>query len=168
MARAHFVKKARKPNAVVTAADIKRANNGEEGAASYWWWAFRYGGKHFSKTKPKASQLTQSEFYAAVYGLQEARDAFVATDKESLEGAVAEWVDRAREIAEECREKFDNMPEGLQQGDTGQLLEERAEAMDAYADELESIDLEDMDEDQDLGDWVGEKLEEIMAVEMDY
>ncbi len=52
MARAHFVKKARKDN---PAAGIKAGD-------SYYWWKFRRGGKHYSKTAPRPSQLTQSEY----------------------------------------------------------------------------------------------------------
>lgn len=60
MARAHFVKKARKDNPA--------CNKGE----SYWWWQFRFGGKRYSKEAPKQSQLTQSEFLSQFYEQQEA------------------------------------------------------------------------------------------------
>jgi hypothetical protein len=43
-----------------------------------------------------------------------------------------------RTLGEECQEKHDNMPEGLQQGDTGQLLETRAQECEGKAEELES------------------------------
>lgn len=59
MARAHFVKKARKDNPAVKAGE------------SYYWWKFRRGPKRYSKERPRPSQLTQSEFYGQVYGLQE-------------------------------------------------------------------------------------------------
>jgi hypothetical protein len=57
MARAHFVKKARK---AIPGTDIKKGD-------SYYWWKFRFGGKRTSKTAPKASQLTQSEFWVVGY-----------------------------------------------------------------------------------------------------
>jgi len=50
MARANFVKKARKDNSVV--------KKGE----SYYWWKFAYGSKQYSKEAPSRSQLTQSGF----------------------------------------------------------------------------------------------------------
>ena len=42
-----------------------------------------------------------------------------------------------RELGSEQQEKYDNMPEGLQQGDTGQMLEERASNCESWADEIE-------------------------------
>lgn len=175
MARVDYIKKARKPNPVVTQDDIDRANSGEGGAASYYKWSFRYGGTHYSKTYPRQSQLTQSEYYSAVYKLQEEIQDFVGTTQDSLRDARDGWVDTAREIGDECLEKFENMPEGFQCGDTGQLLEQRAEAMDAWAGDLEAIDLEDEDyadskgtEDRPTEDeWVADKLDELRGVEPD-
>lgn len=47
------------------------------------------------------------------------------------------------EMAEEEREKFDNMPEGLQQGERGQDMETAADALESAADELDGTDLKD-------------------------
>ena len=124
MAKAHFVKSARKDNPV--------AKKGE----SYWWWKPMIGGrggpKRFSKERPKPSQLTNSEFLSAVYGAQESLDE--AKDADAFR-TVAEEV---RELGEETQGKYDNMPEGLQQGDTGQMLEERASQCSEWADQIES------------------------------
>lgn len=63
MTKAHFVKKAAKDNPAV--------KKGEP----YWWWKFMVGGrggpKHYSATRPRPSQLTQSEFLSAIYSQQE-------------------------------------------------------------------------------------------------
>jgi len=173
MANAKFIMKARKPNPVVSQEDIDKANAGEAGAASYWKVAFQFGGTRYFKTKPRTSQCTQSEFFSAVYALQEEMEGAIASDQADLESLRDEWVGQAQEIGEECREKFDNMPEGLQQGDTGQLLEERADAMESWASELEGVDLEfepEEDADQDAleeqhTEWVEEKLEELQNIE---
>lgn len=124
MARAHFVKSARKDNPV--------AKKGE----SYWWWKHMIGGrggpKQYSKDRPKQSQLTQSEFLSNIYGASE--ELAEANDPERFR----EIAQSVREAGEECQSKFDNMPDGLQQGDTGQLLEERASNAESWADAIES------------------------------
>ena len=151
--RLNHVKSARKAN---PEAGIKV---GDE----YWWAAFRSPGraqgyKRFWKSPPKRSELISSPFYAA---LAESEDTFnelaaqhdrndpdlsnVASDLRS----VAETI---REIASEQEEKLSNMPEGLQQGGTGELLQERAsnceslaDSIDSAADELENWSLSDQD-----------------------
>lgn len=85
------------------------------------------------KTPFKRSQLTQSEFLSALYDWEDSK-ADVGSH-EDVQGLA----DTIREIGENERSKFDNMPEGLQQGDTGQLLEQRADACETAASELEEI-----------------------------
>lgn len=139
MARAHFVKAARKDNPV--------AKKGEP----YWWWKPMIGGrgaaKRFSKTQPTRSQLTNSEFLSAFYAICESIDA--AEDVDGLRSCAEEL----RTLGEEQQEKFDNMPDGLQQGDTGQMLEERATGCDSWADAIEAacdnFDGEDDGEEED-------------------
>lgn len=46
-----------------------------------------------------------------------------------------------QEIADEEREKFDNMPEGLQQGDKAQAMEEAADALENAVSDLDNVDL---------------------------
>lgn len=124
MAKVHFVKSARKDNPV--------AKKGE----SYYWWKPMVGGrggaKRFSKEYPSRSQTTQSEFLSSLYGIEDGsmKDAQTPEDFK----AVAEEL---RELGQEQQDKYDNMPEGLQQGDTGQVLEERAQNCESWADEID-------------------------------
>lgn len=176
MPRVNHVKKARKD---VKDTDIKAGD-------SYYWWKFRYGGKRYSKTPPRPSQLTQSEFLSTVYDIQEEIEGLPADD--SLPGAVEDIVSRLRDLASECEEKKSNMPDALQDGDTGQMLQDRADACEAAADELEGIDLEDWTEDEEATkeervddpdapavnadgkteeDYWAERLEEVQAVSID-
>lgn len=137
MPRVHFVKKARKAN---PSAGIKVGD-------SYWWWknrakGARAGVKRVSKTRPRPSQLTMSEYFSQAYALQEqVEDMSLPSDADGL----AEFADELRSVAEEVRtlgqdqqDKHDNMPDGLQQGETGQLLEGRANACESLADEIDS------------------------------
>ena len=168
MARAHYIKQARKPNPVVTREDIDRAKAGEAGAASYWKWAFRYGGTYYSKRQPRPSQLTQSEYLGAVYALQEEIEDAAPDDADDLAHLQEDWASRANEIAEDTQEKLYNMPEGLQEGPTGELLAERVEAMEAWAAELEAVDTDyDPESGEDEGAWVDERLTELQGIEPD-
>jgi len=85
------------------------------------------------KTPFKRSQLTNSAFLSALYDWEDSK-AEIGSHED-----VSALADAIREIGEEERGKFDNMPEGLQQGDTGQMLEQRADACDEAASELEDI-----------------------------
>lgn len=140
MARAHFVKKARKDNPVVS--------KGE----SYWWWQFRFGPKRYSATQPRASQLTQSEFLGTIYGLQEQIEDLKLED---------DWKEQAREFVESLKgdieeagstveDNLSNMPEGLQEGDTGQMMQERIDACEQWASELEGLDPDDYETAEDF------------------
>lgn len=105
----------------------------------YVWWQNKttYGGIRRNRCKeaacyPKASDLTTSAFRAPLYALQEQLESASCIDD------IREIVDELRSLGEEQQEKFDNLPEGFQQGDTGQLLEERANGCEEAASELES------------------------------
>ena len=141
MARVHHVKKAQKDNPAV------------KKGQPYYWWAFRYGGKHYSETFPRASALTQSAFLGGVYAVQEEAEDWKPVDpakwREELKDAAESWGDQVRELGEECQSSRDGMPEGLQDGPTGTMLEERACGADEIADAIEAIDLDEEDDDDD-------------------
>ncbi len=135
MARAHFVTKAAKDNPV--------AKKGE----SYYWWKHMVGGrggpKQYSKTPPKPQQLTQSDYYRSVYDLA---DEIAALDSDMEREALREAVELIKENVETLRdeqeEKKNNLPDSLQEGPTGELLQERYDALDSAASELDAIDLD--------------------------
>jgi hypothetical protein len=83
-----------------------------------------------SLTKPRPSQLNTG-FAGLIGDIQE--------DFERIEDVdgLREMAETIRELGSEQQEKFDNMPEGLQQGDVGQLLEERAQECESWADEID-------------------------------
>lgn len=80
------------------------------------------------------SQLTSSPFKSGWFAMQEAWD---ASDKwiDDLESAI----EAIQQLGEEASESFENMPEGLQQGDTGQMLEARRDACEEAVSALEEI-----------------------------
>ncbi len=131
MARAHFVNRARKD---YPEQGIKKGDG-------YWWWRFfRSTVVNRSRVQPRASQLTGSAFLSELYAIQEEIEGLAAD--EELQNQVEELAGRIRDLGEECQNNRDNMPEGLQDSETGQLLEARADACEAAADELEAIDLD--------------------------
>lgn len=145
MPRVHKVKKARKAYP-------------EDGIAkgdSYYWWKFRYGGKRRSKTYPRRSQLTQSAFLSAIYDIEEDLGNLAAEDGDDLLAQLEDLASRIRELGEEAQENRENMPQSLQDGEVGQMLEERYEVCEAWADGLESIQV---DEDE-AGDEPGTALQ---------
>lgn len=163
MPRVTFVKKARKDNSV--------CKRGE----SYYWWKFRYGGKRYSLTAPRPSQLTQSPYYSTIRSASESVSDWFAENHETTEvdDFRNEIVAVVEDAADECQESLDNMPESLQQGPTGELLQERIEVCEAAASDLGGIDCDfetsideedDPDEEEsadELEDWMMEKEGEI-------
>lgn len=145
MPRVTYVKKAQKPQGTCFKCGEK-IKTGD----SYRWWKFRFSGKRIRCGKPecapKASDLTQSAFYSQLYDIQDSLNAAIANRSVDDLRAIA---DDLRSLGEECSGNRENMPESLQDSDTGQLLETRAEECDSKADEIESAadELDDLPTD---------------------
>ncbi len=123
MPRVHHVKKARKDNPAV--------KKGE----SYYWWKFRYAGKRYSKTRPKSSQLTQSEFLSRLY----------AIDEQDTPWSLEDLKDELESLQEMCEDSLQNMPEQLQDSsESGQLLQERIDGLEDWIGQLDSLEDDDL------------------------
>lgn len=134
MAKVTFVKKARKD---VPNSDIKKGE-------SYFWWEFRYGGKHVSRTQPRPSQLTGSEFLSTVLRIGERiNDVSLDTDVGELQNIVDEIKDELETLQSETQDKRDNMPEQLQEAPTGELLQNRIDSLQEMMDEIDNITIPD-------------------------
>jgi hypothetical protein len=120
-----------------------------EKGESYYWWAFKNGGKHLSKTAPKASQLTRSNYLSQLYDLQDRIGEIKAESPEDLESVVEELKSDLESLKEETEGSLENMPESLQSSPTGELLQERVDSLDNAISELESIDLDYEEPDTD-------------------
>lgn len=137
--------------------------------AAYVWWQFKNSGRSIRCNKttcyPKPSELTRSEFWSTILGLQES--SFEHSDNLSMEDIESERDEiqsQLEDMASELTEKHDNMPEGLQEGDTGQLLQERADAVQEAADALSSVDCTYDDTEEDMTDeQKQEKCEEVLT-----
>lgn len=140
MPKVNFVKSARKDN----------PQHGIKAGDSYYWWSMMHGSrgvKHYSMTRPLRSQLTNSEFLSRLYDLQDNLAGFSCDTKEEFESYRDELVSDINELKDEQEEKLSNMPEGLQEGPTGQLLQERADALESWADDLENVECDYDEED---------------------
>lgn len=137
MPRVHHVKAARKANPV--------AQPGEP----YYWWKFRHGGKRYSKTYPRPSQLTQSDKLSRAYALGERIEDLErpeADDVDALAAAIEAAADaleevagEARELAEEYRESAENIRSAFAESVTADDCEDKAEALEGWADEIEAV-----------------------------
>jgi hypothetical protein len=138
-------------------------NEGIKKGDTYYLWSFRYGGTRKSLTRPKPSQLTQSEYLSTIYELQE-RDISGET-MEELSTLRDDIVSELEELRDAQQEKLDNMPEGLQQGSTGELLQERYDTVDGVVSELEGIYFDEPEpgESEDLETLLQEKADEISS-----
>ena len=106
---------------------------------TYYSWSFRHGGKHMSKTYPRASQLTQSKMSGAYAAGEAAQDNIATADNvDDMGQALRDAADAIREVAQEYRDAVENMPENFQQGATADECNEKADGLDSWADSLES------------------------------
>lgn len=67
----------------------------------------------------------------------------------ALAGERDDIVSEVESLKDETQGNFDNMPEGLQQGDSGQLLEQRVSTLEEFQSELEGLDIPDDEDDFD-------------------
>lgn len=110
---------------------------------TYYWWKFRYGGKRYSLTPPKGSQLTQSSFYST---LRSAEESISDASDEDLATAIADAISDLESLRDEQEGNLQNMPEALQSGPTGELLQNRVDEVQSLIDELEGINTDEFAE----------------------
>jgi len=139
MPKLNFVAKARKDNPAV--------KKGE----SYFWWKFAFGTKQFSEKRPPRSRLTQSEFFGTIWSLEDSFPDGIDNTAD-MKSAFEEFSDQLTEVMEEQEGKLENMPESLQAGPTGELLQERHDALESWIDEIDSIETDFDPDDFDPGE----------------
>lgn len=134
----------------------RRANKdypeiGIKAGEMYYTWRMRQGNgsvKRMSKTPPKPSQLTLSDWASPYRAFAEEIEELELDD--NLYSELQRIAGEIRSLGEEQQAKLDNMPEGLQQGDTGQLLQSRAEACEEWADAIEALDEPDIPNEDEV------------------
>ncbi len=152
MPRVHYVKKARKDNSAV--------KKGEP----YYWWKFRYAGKRCSRTRPRPSQLTQSDKLARYYEAQEAiEDTDAHGDIQELIDTLNEQAEDIRVIGEEYQESADNIREHFESSEVADDCEEKSYMCEATADNIQGTvsSLEDIELGPDDIDAVSDIIADI-------
>lgn len=155
MPKVHYVAKARKAD---KKAGIKKGD-------SYYWWSKRPGGrgrgyKVKSKTRPRASQLTSSEYLSTVFAANEAvEDA--GDDPAALIEALQEAESCLDSLKDETEEKLSNVEEAFPNGcPVAEQLQERIDALEQLIGEIQDAinTIEAIDEDEDEEDRRSEAL----------
>lgn len=120
-------------------------DQGIKAGEKYWFVQIKTGPRSSrtlrQKNPFKRSQLTSSDYLSQLYDWEDSK-----AECTSMEDA-QQFADDIRALGEEQQGKFDNMPEGLQQGDSGQMVEARANACETAAGEIEEI----------IGEWESAK-----------
>ena len=98
-----------------------------------------------SKTYPRPSQLTLSEYKVQAHLLNERIEDFDSDVVADIEAFRDELVEEAGNLRDEQQEKLDAMPEGLQQSQTGEIIQERIDALEAFISELEDLEFEEFE-----------------------
>lgn len=79
---------------------------------------------------------------------------------EPNEDGVQSIIEELETIRDDLQDRLDNMPEGLQQGDSGALLQDRIDSLDSAIVDLESIETDDEDESaEDMEDRISEEID---------
>lgn len=139
MARVHFRKAAK---------DYPR--NGIKKGDSYYYAKIKTGPRSSrvirSITPIKRWELTSSDFYSQLWPIEDERfDGVCGPDD------LREIAEDLRNLGSEQQDKYDNMPEGLQQGDTGQMVEARATGCEEWADAIDQA-ADELDNELDAFD----------------
>jgi hypothetical protein len=121
----------------------------------YVFWAFMVGGRGGPKIircgkpvcQPKGSELTQSEYMGTILRLQE-DTVFDGTNVDDITQQRDELVEELTNLRDETQGKLDNMPEGLQQGSSGETLQERIDNLEGYISDLEGVDISEFEDEE--------------------
>lgn len=131
----------------------------------HYTWQLWYGGYsvvYRSKTYPRASRLETSEYMVSYLELVERAQDLVDSGEVSQDD-IDSLIADIQELQSDVQSKLDNMPEPLQEGETGQLMQSRIDELDTWLDALCAIESENLeDPDQPEDNVRAEKLQEAM------
>lgn len=162
MARLHTVKKSRKAQG-----PCGRCGETIGVGESYLWWKFKRGGLHRrchrAECRPRYSEYgTTSPHLSGIYSAQERFSDAIMNVEHSADGVeevaslLETFAQDIREVAEGYTESADNMVEGFgHETYQSEEIREKAEALEGWADEVESAasDLGGYDTDDETIDY---------------
>jgi len=140
----------------------KKCNKHIQKGEEYFKYQFRFGGPqiHCLAHPPTKRDLTRSGFAHAIFDIEDAIEGI--TPDLDLESAVQDISEQVNTLMEETQDSLDNMPEHLQDSsDSGILLQERIDNLEAYISDLESVDTsidedmieEEVEDEHDEDEW---------------
>jgi len=151
MARVRTVNKAQKDQGTCGACSTPLPRG-----CTYRWWKFRFGPKRVrcmdTKCSPARSQLTQSEYYGALYDAEDAfnKDIDAANNVEDVATALIDANQAVEEIRSELEEKYSAIEEHFPSGCPNmETIEERQGACEELASELDNLS---QSVEEDFGD----------------
>lgn len=137
---------------------------------TYYSWAFAFRPVQFSLTPPRQSQLTQSEFYGAWYGIQENFEDSEINSQEDFDSVLEEIKSQCEELRDAEEEKKSNMEcAEMENVPSFELVSERYDAMEEVCSELDNVEWDEVDdedkddEDFDLDSHIEEQKEKISS-----
>jgi len=110
---------------------------------AYYKWKFNFGPEYKSKTYPRRSQLTRSDFLGQLYELQDGiEDRFKGmADEADIQNELDMLIDEIQTLSNEQQERLDGMPEHLQStSSSGEILQERIDSLESWLSDLGGID----------------------------
>lgn len=133
----------------------------------YLYWEFAYSPKSIRcaapACSPKPKDLTRSAFWGTVYGIQEEK--WDADNIDDMVSRKEDVVGQLEELRDEQEEKKSNMPDSLQDGATGEILQERYDALDGVINNLEGVDISwdepEKEDDEEDDEFEARKTEEL-------
>jgi len=108
----------------------------------FYTWKKRVGGTSYMHTKhgfPKPSMLSNRKTAIIEDAIREI-DTSSAQSLEDLQGMLENIADEAESVGQEYADGVQNMPENLQEGETAQMMQEVADELEQWAQELRDFD----------------------------
>lgn len=117
----------------------------------YYWWSLKIGyPRQYSKTPPKRSQLTLSNFLSQLWDMEDELASFSTPESiDDFNSFKEDLISNIQSLLDETQSSLDNMPEGLQQGPTGELLQERIDGLESWISDLENVEVEESEDEEE-------------------
>ncbi len=94
----------------------------------------------------KPSETTENPYLQRVYEIREDYEEKLNNcTGEDLESIKEDLISDLESLRDEVQERYDNIPEQLQDGDAGQLLQDRIDSVESAMSDIEGVEVQDFD-----------------------
>lgn len=116
-----------------------------------------YSGRHSVRCEKcgfKPYETTENPYLQSLYQIQyDYSEKLDEATEETLEDIVQDIVSDLENLRDEVQERFDNIPEQLQDGDAGSLLQERIDSLESAISDIENEDFTYFDDWREENGW---------------